>query len=254
MVLKVLACRRCRSRLLRTPVRRLVHLDWNRNGVADNWRHGWGVWRRRLGRRLLLDSLQLLDGDAWQNRLNDQKTVWGVARLDGALGQVNSELFWNEELAQVVAGDLVLLVLDFSLSLNGDASLLGGDFNLDLLWLVALDVEAQVQVARAIGVDGDWVDEGVVFDNVGWAENNVTELVWQNVASPVVHFAEHWVEWHHVHRRWAAEFATEWHHPVVRRHGGHWVHPVGHWPVGHWPAWHAGRLVWHHWVVRHVEM
>jgi len=221
--------------------------------MAANCRHGRGVWRGDLGGGLVLDSLQLLNGDAWQNRLNDEQTVWGVARLDVALRQINAQLLWNVELAEVVAGDVVILVLDFVLGLNGDAALLWRNLDLDLFWLVALDVEAQVQVAGAIWVDRDWVDKGVVLDNVGWAENDVAHLVWQHVAHPVVHGG------HVVAAEWEArELAAEWGHPV-----GHWS-PVGHWPVagwspvggwtpvGHWPVGTHG-LEWHHWEVRHVE-
>jgi len=228
--------------------------------MADNWRHGWGVWRGGLGGGLVLDRLQLLDCDAWQSGLDNEQTVWGVARLDGALRQINRQLLWNVELAEVVAGDLVFLFLDFVLSLNSDAALLWEDFDLDLLWLEALDVEAQVQVAGAIWVDRDRVDEGGVLDNVGWAENDVTELVWQAVAHPVVVVHEHVVtsEWHHGGRWEARELAAEWGHAVVHWSPvGRWT-PVGRWspvggwtPVGHWPVGTHG-LEWHHVEVRHV--
>jgi len=236
--------------------RRLVHLDWDRDGVA-NWRHDWGVrGRSSLRGGLLTNNLQLFDGDAWQNRFNDKQTIWSVARLDVALRQVDVQLLRNDELAHVVARNVVVLLLDFMLSLNGDASLLWRDFDLDFLWLVALDVEAQVQVARAIWVDRDRVDKGVVFNHVGWAEDNIAHLVWQHVAHPVVHFAEHWGKRHHGGLS----------HPVARRTPvGHW--PVGHWspvrqwaPAGHWPVvhgvhWPVGHgvhgVVWHHWKVRH---
>jgi len=93
------------------------------------------------------DGLELLDGQAWQNRLDDQEALWGQARLELNLGQLNVELLWEDEAAGEVAGDVVLLLLNLVLGLDNDGALLVQDLNLDLLWLEALDIKAQVQGA-----------------------------------------------------------------------------------------------------------
>jgi len=134
-------------------------LDWDR----DNWAAGvvgsseWG----RLGVDLLLHVLELLNRQAWQNRLNGQQTIGVDVALDVALGQINTAVLRDEELAGVRALNLVLLLdLGLVLALDVDRALLRVDLNLDLLWLESLDVKGDVQKARAI----DWVGRDRVLE------------------------------------------------------------------------------------------
>jgi len=161
-------------------------LDWDR----DDWSAGvvlaTNEWGRLGGWDLLLQVLELLNRQAWQNRLNDQLTVGGDVALDLALGQISSVVLWDDKLAGVRALNLVLLVnLGLVLALNVDRALLRVDLNLDLLWLEALDVKGDVQKARAIDrVNEDWVLERPVLGNRHWARWNIAVLGWQSVAGP----------------------------------------------------------------------
>jgi len=243
--------------------RSLVGLDWDRASV-----HGLEVgeasWaesaeaRGQLRWALLLDGLQLLSGQLWQEALDAEATIEGQVALQLALGQISAALSWDDELSAVVAGDGVLLVLDFVGSGDGDASLLKRNLDLDLFWLESLDVEADVQHARAINwVDVDWVREGAELSHRGWAERGIadvrvelvpprwllTEPVGVHVRAPHWHVrAPHWPvatevrpvvahwpategRWETTEGRWeTAEVVHPWVHGLLTPVGEHWVH------------------------------
>jgi hypothetical protein len=221
---------------------------------------------------LLLESLELLSGHLWQASLDAEQTIEGQVALDLALGQIDQILRWDDELANVVARNRAILVLNVVGSGDGDASLLGVDLDLDLFWLEALNIKAQVQHARAVDWrDVDWVHEGEELGHGGWAERSITdvrvELVpprwllvepvrahWRREVRPVV---PHWPgwdvgakgrwestegRWESTEGRWVSTeggWPVDWRvHPVgwERLLSPDWVHGVAH-GVEHWVDW-----------------
>jgi len=203
----------------------LEGLDWDGASVhrLEVGEASWAESAEVVGQlrwALLLEGLELLSGHLWQARLDAQQTIEGQVALDLALGQINQVFRWDDELANVVASDRVVLVLDVVGGGDGDDALLGVDLDLDLLWLESLNIKAQVQHARAVHWrDVDWVHEGEELGHGGWAERSITDVRVELVPP-----------------RWLLAEPVG---PVVRAHWrpvGHWRRPVGHWrrPVRHW--------------------
>jgi len=167
----------------------LAGLDWDRAAVHrfEVGEASWAESAKGVGQlrwALLLEVLELFSGHLGQDALDAEHAVEGQVTLQLALGQIDAILRWNDELADVVAGDAALLVLDVVASGDGDAVLLRVAFNLDLFWLESLDVKAQVEHARAVHwADVDWVREGEELSHRGWAEGRVTD-VWVELVPP----------------------------------------------------------------------
>jgi len=206
----------------------LVGLDWDSaaKGRLDAAEASWAEsasHARQLGWALLPQSLELLSGHLGQETLNNEQAVEGVVALQLAtLGQVSAVLGGDDVFAQVVAGDGVLLLLDVVGGGDGDAAILGAELNLALFGLEALDVEAQVQHARAIeSVDVDGVREGPELSHGSWAEDSIADARVEAVPRVLVGP----VRWG-VPGRW--DVATEGRGPVPSK--GRWDVP-GRWEV-----------------------
>jgi len=223
----------------------LVGLDRDRaakvrlEGAEASWANGAIVaHRRQLRWALLLECLELISSQLGHVAFNDKLAVKRVVALEVALREVSAEFRWNDELAEVGANNGVFLVLDFFLSLNGDAVILDAEVNLDLFWLEALDVEAQVEHARAINwADVDRVHEGEEFSHRGWAERSIT-----NARFPLVPAAEvlRGIPWSHGRREVAAKVVWEVAAKVVwevASKGGWEVASKGGWEVASKGGW-----------------
>jgi len=199
------------ARSLYTSLLHLVHLDWDRAAVhrLDAVEASRAEGARHLGCVLLLEHLELLGGELWQEAFDAEHAVECQVTLEFTLGKVATILRWNDELAGVVAGDGVLLVLDLGGGGDGDATLLGQKLALDLFRLESLDVKAQVEHARAVHwADVDRVGEGEEFSHRRWAERSVTDVRVELVPP----------------RRLLA-------HPVRPVRAAHWHVRAPHWPV-----------------------
>jgi len=209
-------------------VKDLEGLDWDGASVhrLEVGEASWAESAEVVGQlrwALLLESLELLSGHLWQASLDAEQTIEGQVALDLALGQINQVFRWDDELANVVASDRVLLVLDVVGSGDGDDALLGVDLDLDLFWLESLNIKAQVQHARAVDWrDVDWVHEGEELGHRGWAERSITDVRVELVPP-------RWLLAEPVRAHWGRPVRAHWRRPV-----GHWRRPVrGHWrPVG----------------------
>ena len=165
--------------------------------------------------KLFKSSLDVLDGDwdigvAWvsngslvgilqvdlgKGRFKAEKTIVGKVGLEFQLGQITLDRFGQEELAGVVALDVVVLVVtNFVVGFNVDTVVLGIKSDVDFLWLVGAEIEAQVQPTVTIAIDVDWVGQGVVFHDGSWATrlvNHGARPGWVDGAHKALHFAVH---------------------------------------------------------------